>query len=192
MAILANGCAATSQLNNLNQGYKIDSASGKSLVFGKIIYQSNDFFLKRTPYVKLHLKDKLDKEYVFTVGYQQSIFAAPWNLKSFKSDYFFMELMPGDYKIFSISFPYGQDKSTIITEDISISFSVKQSSVIYLGILKFIIIGDKIKVGGLPLLKPGVNYKLEILNEQQEAVQELKLRYPLVDKEAETILMKAE
>ncbi len=191
--VILYGCATTPniQLSNLKQNYALDSRSDKSVVFGKVIYNSDDFFFKRIPFLKFKIRNIADTEikYNLKLGDAESMFALPWNLKFFKSEYFFIELEPGNYEIYSISMPYGRDLSNIISETTSIIFSIEPNSISYLGTLQLTILKNTTKVGGLPLLKAGFVYKANLLDEQEEAVKEFRIKYPLLSEEIKIKLM---
>jgi len=64
-----------------------------------------------------------------------------------------------------------------------ITFFVEENKNIYLGTLKVFGLSEKIKVGGVPVLQPGFDYRAEVLNEQEEALHEFQQRFPDADGE---------
>jgi hypothetical protein len=79
----------------------------------------------------------------------------------------------------------------LATENADISFTVGKGTVIYLGTLRVIGTDQKIRFGGVPLLRPGFEYRVEILNEKDEALVKFKNKYPDLKREIQVNLMKA-
>ena len=48
----------------------------------------------------------------------------------------------------------------------------------YLGTLKVLGINEKVKLGGVPIIRPGFEYAAQVVDERNEAISELRLRFP--------------
>ena len=68
--------------------------------------------------------------------------------------------------------------TTQAVEATDITFSVEENKAIYLGTLKVFGLKEKIRLGGVPVLKPGFEYRAEVLNEQDEAMVIFRQHYP--------------
>ncbi len=143
-------------------------------IFGKTHFKG----VLKTSYVKLSLVDLVDetKQYQLFIGDQLGPNILPWNTRSVEPGYFFLELPAGSYRIYSISIPVG---STTATEDIGLTFEVASGQVTYIGTLEVNGINEKVKFGGVPILVPGFDYVVNVLDEREEALQEYHHRYPL-------------
>lgn len=115
---------------------------------------------------------------------ENSLFASG---KMVKPGYFFIELPAGVYRISSIAIPVG---STLAEEDISIYFEVLPNAVVYIGTLKVVGIGERVKLGGVPVIKPGFDYETAVLDERTEGIYAFHKRYPNIPVEIETRLMR--
>ncbi len=154
------------------------------VIFGKTDFQG----VLKTVYVKLLMQDQSDPDKQF-----QLFIAVPANVRNDSSDvkpvspgYFFIELPVGKYHIKSVSIPVG---ATLATEDIDVSFVVSPDAITYIGTLKIDGTKEKIKLGGVPVIKPGFEYKLDIMDEQQEALETFHQKYPMVKRDIEVHLM---
>ncbi|OGX28461.1 MAG: hypothetical protein A2705_03595 [Omnitrophica WOR_2 bacterium RIFCSPHIGHO2_01_FULL_52_10] len=107
--------------------------------------------------------------------------------KMVKPGYFFIELPAGSYRISSIAIPVG---STLAEEDISISFEVLPNAVVYMGTLKVVGTGERVKLGGVPVIKPGFDYETAVFDERREGIYAFHKRYPDIPVEIETRLMR--
>ncbi|MCD4781681.1 MAG: hypothetical protein K8S27_14210 [Candidatus Omnitrophica bacterium] len=99
----------------------------------------------------------------------------PWETKVVQPGYFFIELPPGHYKITNLSIPVG---TTMATEDINIYFNVEAQKTTYGGTLKVVGTKERIKLGGVPVIKPGFEYVAEVLNQQDEGLQTYLSQFP--------------
>jgi hypothetical protein len=156
-------------------------------VFGKTFFKG----VLKTSYVKLSLIDLSDetKQYQLFIGEQLGPSLLPWNSRSVQPGYFFLELPAGLYRIYSISIPVG---STTATEDVALVFSVSSEEVTYIGTLLVNGVNEKVKFGGVPLIVPGFDYELSVLDERQEAVREFRHRYPLLQEPVRVELLRDE
>ncbi len=159
---------------------KDDSASNPLPVRSGIIFGKTDFKgVLKTSYVKLSMVDVGDqgKKYYLYIGDQLGSSLLP--AKPVEPGYFFLELPAGIYKIYSISIPLG---STLATEEIDITFTIQPDRVNYIGTLEVVGVGEKVKLGGIPLMIPGFDYYCDVLDEREEAFKEFRSRYPLIRK----------
>ena len=107
--------------------------------------------------------------------------------KMVKPGYFFIELPAGSYRISAVAIPVG---STLAEEDISISFEVLPNAVVYMGTLKVVGTGERVKLGGVPVIKPGFDYETAVFDERREGIYAFHKRYPDIPVEIETRLMR--
>jgi hypothetical protein len=150
------------------------------IIFGKADFQG----VLKVEYVKLMIVDENnpDKTYELFFGDRTGETDA-----AVQPHYFFMELPASKYRITSVSIPVG---TTLATEKIDIAFTVLKNTLIYLGTLRVTGTDQKIRFGAVPIIRPGFDYKVEILNEQNEAVREFHVRYPSVQRDIEVKLMR--
>lgn len=158
----------------------------KGVVFAKTDFQG----VLKTTYVKLlfegqgeHNKNKFYLHIEDNPGDRS--FFGQW--KTVKPGYFFIELPAGPYKISSVGIPVG---STLATESIDVSFDVLPTAVVYMGTLKMVGTKEKIKLGGVPVIRPGFEYEAVILDEREEGARVFHQRYPQVPAEILTNLMR--
>ena len=90
----------------------------------------------------------------------------PWRDRSVEAGYFLIDLEPGIYRIERIAIPVG---STLAEEKISLVFEVVAEKVNYLGTLRVVGTKERIKLGGVPVLRPGFEYTADVINEFDEA-----------------------
>ena len=147
------------------------------LMIGMIFAKTDFSGVVKTSYVQLAIVDQSDenKSYVLIIGDEARQLNFPWKTQTVNPGYFFIELPVGRYKIRSLTIPVGQ---TTATEPMDINFEVKANKITYMGTLKVDGMKEKIKLGGVPLIKPGFEYSIEIVDQREEAVLELKKRYP--------------
>lgn len=130
-------------------------------------------------YVKLILEDEETKQsFEMHIGSQAG---------SFPHGYFFVELPVGHYTISAISIPVAT--TTQATEKLNISFNVLSQKITYVGTLKIVGTKETIKLGGLPVIKPGFEYIVEILNEFQDARELFKSKFGSAQDDIEVELM---
>lgn len=142
-------------------------------VFAKTVFEG----VVKTSYVQLTIVDFTDPNKVFQliIGDKARQKNLPWNIQTVKPGYFFITLPVGHYRINSITIPVG---TTLATEPMDVSFDVELDKTIYLGTLKVIGEKERIKLGGVPIIKPGFEYTLQILDERTEAQKEFSRRFP--------------
>jgi hypothetical protein len=177
--------ASTQALNNVEKEVMQEYVEKKGVVFAKIIFQG----ILATNYAKLILQQlgKPDQRFQVVVGNkveQPSIMRRGQNIRS---EYFFIELPEGDYKIVSISIPVG---TAMASEESNIVFNVTANNILYLGTLKVTGTKERIKLGGIPLIQPGFEYEVEVLDEYKEGIKMFQQLYPDILKSISTKLMK--
>lgn len=157
----------------------------KGVVFAKTVFEG----VLETSYVKLRFEGQGKDMRSFYLHIEDNPGERPllWNDKTVKPGYFFIELPAGFYKISSIAIPVG---STLAEEDIHISFDVIPGSVCYIGTLRVVGTKEKIKLGGVPVIKPGFEYEVEVLDEREEGFFAFHSRYPNVPVELCAQLMR--
>lgn len=200
LILLLPGCATKISKDNSDKPYipRIPTASpietisksdiaeiADGVIFGKVDFRG----LLKVDYVKLNIIDERDPqkhyELVFSGGDQYS--PSGWDARPVDPHYFFLELPAGRYRISTISIPVG---TAVAAEQANISFEVEKGTVIYLGTLRVTGTNQKIRFGGVPLLRPGFEYRVEIADERETAIAKFKNRYPGVNRNVQVKLMK--
>ncbi|MBI5150535.1 MAG: hypothetical protein HZA28_07185, partial [Candidatus Omnitrophica bacterium] len=110
-----------------------------------------------------------------------------WGGKTVNPGYFFIELPAGSYRISSIAIPVG---STLAEEDINVHFEVIPGAIVYLGTLKVQGTKERIRLGGVPVIKPGFDYDVQVLDERAEGIFAFHQRYPGIPAVIEKRLMR--
>ena len=153
-------------------------------IFAKMYFEG----VVKTSYIQLSIVDKSDenKAYELYIGDKEKQKDFPWEIQKVSPGYFFIELLPGAYKFRKISIPVG---SSVATEKMDIDFEVGEGKIYYLGTLKVVGTKEKIKLGGVPVIKPGFEYSVELLNEHEEAFNEFNKHFPDLNEEVEIKLM---
>ncbi len=161
------------ELANMEQEDMERFVSKKGVVFAKTDFQG----VLNTNDVTFFLEDTED------TAHQFQLHIAP---KSPHSGYFFIELPAGRYKISSISIPVG---STTATEESHIYFEVTPDTIAYLGTLSLVGLKEKIKLGGVPVIKPGFEYSVQIIDEHDEGILVFQQQYPHISLPIQVKLM---
>ena len=173
-----------SELGNIEQEAIQEYEEDKGVIFAK-----TDFLgVLKTRFVRLFFEHTGNEEHKFQLNIGEAINQGtlPWKVKTVEPGYFFIELPAGDYKITSISIPVG---TTLATEEVNIDVKVLPNAITYIGTLKVIGTKERIKLGGVPVIRPGFEYILEILDEHEEGLEQFKQRYPDVKNDIKTELM---
>ncbi len=157
----------------------------RGIVFAKTDFQG----VLQATYVRLRIEGEGKDTHSFYLDIEgkpeeNSVFGSG---KMVKPGYFFIELPAGIYRISSIAIPVG---STLAEEDISISFEVLPGAVVYMGTLRVVGTGERVKLGGVPVIKPGFDYEPAVLDERTEGIYAFHKRYPNIPVEIETRLMR--
>ena len=143
-----------------------------------VIFAKTDFQgVLEAHYVRFLFEDQDDPEHKFQlhIGENSGQQAFPWDVKSVKPGYFFVELPAGRYKIVSVTIPVG---STTATEEMDVTLEVLPDAVCYVGTLKMIGTKEKIRLGGVPVIKPGFEYTIEVIDEREEGFEAFRKNYP--------------
>lgn len=161
----------------------------KPLQNGVVFFKADFQGVLQTKFVKVGLSSRKDplNQLQFYVGQNPSDQKFPKNLKKLEPGYFSLELSAGEYVFSSIAIPVG---TTMAEEELHVLFSVVPETVSYLGTLKVVGTKEKIKLGGVPVIKPGFEYVIEIVDEQEEGIRVFQEKYPDISKEIEVRLMK--
>jgi len=158
----------------------------RGVVFAKTDFQG----VLKTPYVKLIFErtDKAEEgKYQIYVGEKENQQTLPWEGKTVEPGYFFIELPAGSYRISSISIPVG---STTAMEEVNVTFDVFADRIVYMGTLNVVGIKEKIRLGGVPVIRPGFEYSVEVFNEEKQAQEAFRQRYPNMSSDITTELIK--
>ena len=143
-----------------------------------VIFAKTDFRgLLETRYVKFLFEDQDDSSHKFQlhIGGHSGEQGLPWEEKTVKPGYFFVELPAGKYKISSVTIPVG---STMAMEDMDVSLEVLPNTVCYVGTLKMVGTKERIKLGGVPVIKPGFEFTVDVLDEREEGAATFRKNYP--------------
>ena len=163
--------------SQVSENAKAEEPEGPTEKKGVIFSKSDFQGLLEARYVRFLLEDLEDPEHKFQLNFgedsDQKTF--PWEVKAVKPGYFFVELPAGRYRIVSVSIPVG---STQATENMNVALEVTPDAFCYVGTLKMIGTKEKIKLGGLPVIKPGFEYTLEVLDEREEGIEAFRRNYP--------------
>jgi len=175
---------APSELQNIKGEELEEYVQKKGVIFAKTNFQG----LLETRYVKFLFEDLNDPEHKFQlhIGENSGQQTFPWDVKTVKPGYFFVELPTGQYKISSVTIPVG---STTATEQMNVSLEVLPDTICYVGTLKMIGTKEKIKLGGVPVIKPGFEYTVEVLDEHEEGADAFNQNYPNFPHEVSIKLM---
>lgn len=187
--------AATAPADSVDAAAPIESAPPPQLdnvpaeklaapnVKNGVIFAKTDFqgVLERT-YVKLQFEDLSNGQNKFHlyIGDKEGPQPFMWDVNPVKPGYFFIELPAGTYRISSISIPVG---STQATERMDVMIQVIPEKVTYVGTLQMVGIKEKIRLGGVPVIRPGFDYAANIINEKEEALHTFQQRYPKYSKQ---------
>lgn len=139
------------------------------VVFGKTDFSG----LLKTAYVQLAIVSLEDsqRQYVFSVGNRADAALFPWSRETrvIEPGYFVLELPPGPYKMTQLAIPAG---TSLAREDMELDFVVTPGRVNYLGTLKVVGKKGRIRFGGIPLIRPGFDYELSVIDELSLATRE--------------------
>ncbi len=164
---------APAELQNIKGEELEEYVQKKGVIFAKTDFGG----LLETRYVKFLFEDQNDPEHKFQlhIGEPSGQKTSPWKVETVKPGYFFVELPAGEYRISSVSIPVG---STTATEEINISLEVLPDKICYVGTLKMVGTKERIKLGGVPVIKPGFEYTVEVLDEREKGAAAFSRNYP--------------
>lgn len=152
---------------------EIDERVDIGLIFAKTIFEG----VVKTSYVELIIvdQDSPDQKFQLIIGDKERQKSFPWKVQTVKPGYFFIELPQGHYRIQSMAIPVGTTKAQ---EEVDIVFDVNAQKATYLGTLKILGTKEKVKLGGVPVLQPGFEYNVNVVNEESEAYEEFQFHFP--------------
>lgn len=142
------------------------------LIAGKTDFRG----LLKAPYVRFSIvrRDDPSKRFFFYIGNKGNQSVVPWGEDTVvEPGYFTLQMEPGPYKITRIAIPVG---STVAEEDLELDFEVIAGKTYYVGTLDIEGTKEKVKFGGVPLIRPGFSYRLAVKDEMDEAVMEMRER----------------
>ncbi len=163
----------SSELKSL-QDHELDGyIHKKGVVFAKVEVQG----ILKTDFINLIIEPKEDPSHQFQlfIGDTLGSKSFPWEGADKNIGHFFIELPKGEYIISFIGIPVG---STMAMEPLNVSFNVIAGQIAYLGTLKLIGTKEKVRLGGVPVIKPGFEYTKEVFDERDEAISTFYNRYP--------------
>lgn len=145
----------------------------KGILFAKSVFEG----VLKANYVQLHFKGTGENTHEFdlVIGEKGGQLALPWGAKAVEPGYFYVELPAGSYKITSIAIPVG---STLAQEAIDIDVIVKPLEITYAGTLKVVGTKEKIKLGGVPVIRPGFEYNAQVIDEREDGLKTFRSLYP--------------
>jgi hypothetical protein len=157
----------------------------RGLVFAKTVFQG----VVKARYIELMIVDQMDlgKEYQLIIGEKERSNLFFGGIQTVKPGYLFIDLPEGQYRIMSISIPVGTTKAQ---ETMDVEFVVKGHQAIYLGTLKVSGTKEKIRLGRVPVIQPGFEYTVSIVNEEEEAYKSFYSQYPDFKEPIKTQLMR--
>ncbi len=172
------------ELENVKSETLQEYVEEKGVIFAKTDFQG----VLQTTYVKFFIEDvnNEDNKFQLYIGDKSAQTHFSWDVKAVQPGYFFIELPAGVYRISSISIPVG---STTAEEEILITFEVLSSTISYIGTLNVLGTKEKIKLGGVPVIKPGFEYTAEVLNESDDAMVYFEKHYPEISKKVKVNMM---
>lgn len=145
------------------------------VVFAKTQFEG----VLKTSYVRLSIVNLQDPKKFFELQIGEKIAQQPFsfNVKTVNPGYFFIELPVGSYRFSTVSIPVG---GATASEPLDVTFQVLPDRINYLGTLRLIGTKERIKLGGVPVIRPGFEYQAQVLDEFPEGVATFKQRYPNV------------
>lgn len=183
-----SGPAAAHPPSSTGSAAREHKAKPRHLPLGMVFAKTEFTGVVQTSFIELSFVDENDRRrtYKLVIGDKTKNRPFPWKVQSVQPGYFFVELPAGKYRIDGISIPVGTSRAD---EPMDISFQVGEGKINYLGTLKVGGTKQTIKMGGVPLIKPGFEYFAQVVDERQEAVREFHRRFPQVTKPLEFNLM---
>jgi len=164
------------------QPVDVEEAPEEAIKYGMVFAKTDFVGVLKTTYVQLtfeHLENE-NHNFQLIIGDKMEQQNFPWNAKKVNPGYFFIELPEGKYIITEVSIPVG---STLATEKANLTFTVTPEEVTYLGTLKLVGTKEKIRLGGVPVIKPGFDYLVDVVNESEEGKAQFRKQYPEAQKD---------
>jgi hypothetical protein len=184
VAPLSESQEKSTELQNIKDEDLREYTFSKGVIFAKADFQG----LLKTSYVRLifeNLKDPAQR-YQLYIGDKLSQKKLLWNPQDIQPSYFFIELPAGAYQISSIAIPVG---TTLASEALDVRLNVSPNIISYAGTLKIIGTKEKIRLGGIPVIKPGFEYTVDVVDEQEEGINIFRQKYPQIPNEITIDLM---
>ncbi len=173
-----------SDLHNMAEEELKEYTKKYGVIFAKTDFQG----VLQTSYVRLLFENVQHPENRFQLHIgDKSRNPFPWDVTAVQPGYFFIELPAGEYKISSLSIPVG---STTASEPVDIKLKVIEDAITYIGTLKVVGTKETIKLGVVPVFKPGFEYSASVIDERQEAVAVFRQQYPNIQNEISVHLMR--
>jgi hypothetical protein len=164
---------ASIKLKNIQEEELDGYAHSKGVVFAKV----EVYGVLKADFLNLIIENIKDPslQYRLFIGKDMGKQFFPWEGQDNNEGHFFIELPAGRYQISSVNIPVG---STMASENLDVTFKVIPGSIAYLGTLKLIGTKEKVRLGGVPVIKPGFEYKAAVINEKDDAVADFYNRFP--------------
>ncbi|MBF0478468.1 MAG: hypothetical protein HQL26_03195 [Candidatus Omnitrophica bacterium] len=145
----------------------------KGFVFGKTDFEG----ILKTTYVRLVFINRSNPSevHVLIVGDKSKQNPLGWNSETVEPGYFFIELPAGAYRIIKVAIPVG---AAMAEENTNVVFKVDPSKVNYVGTLHMVGTKEKLKLGGIPVIKPGFDYTIDVVDDYLESAKIFALKYP--------------
>ena len=150
----------------------------KSVPSGVVFGKTNFRGLLKTAYVRLTIVADAEPErkLFFYIGSKENQSVLLWDAgKLLEPGYFYFELPQGKYKVTSLAIPVA---STLAEEDVSLAFEVAVDHVFYLGTLDVDGTKERVKFGGVPVVKPGFEYGLSVHDDFENAKKDFEGMLP--------------
>ncbi|MDD3905378.1 MAG: hypothetical protein PHS46_02480 [Candidatus Omnitrophica bacterium] len=179
--LMLSGCAST--LSNVKENEPLIVSSDKSVVFGKV-----SFYMPSGAECKaMFINVKTNKFYEIQANdgpfIRYTFFEKNKNFKGYVEKTFYIALPPGDYRFTTLRFmEYNQNVSDVYPK---IDFSVSPNAIVYIGTLKL----TPKDMHNYILFSAG-HVNIAIYDEKDNAIKELKEKYPSLNGEVVTSLMK--
>lgn len=160
-----------------------DEASGSPLVIPPeipegVLFAKTDFQgVLKTVYVKwtiVNLDNPADRHELI-IGDKTKQTPLGWNsADAVEPGYFFVKLPVGKYLIETISIPVG---STLAVEPFNVSFEIFPDMAVYGGTVQVTGTKETIKLGVMPVIQPGFEYHVTILDDRDEGFDVFRKNY---------------
>ena len=156
------------------------------VVFAKTVFEG----VVKKSYVRLSFINEADPSEInhLFIGDPVRQRSFPVILQTVNPDYFIIELPTGNYRFTELAVPVG---TSLAAEPMDVSFSVPSASANYLGTLRVRGTRERVRLGGVPLVRPGFDYTIQILDERAEAMAEFHRRVPQFSSKINVGLMRA-
>jgi len=143
------------------------------MVFAKTAFAG----VVQASYVRLNIVGITAPEKVYSlyIGDKMRQQNFPWVEGVVGTEYFFIELPEGEYRIDSIIIPVG---TVLAEEPMDITFKVEPYAATYIGDLSVRGTRERVRVGGLPVIQPGFEYEADVEDNFKAALLEFRSKLP--------------